>query len=77
MSKVLDDLTAQYGDSIRVEKIDVMQNSDLARKYEAKYVPTLVFLNSTGGELGKEVGYMSLEELLMKLDVLGIHLEKK
>ncbi|HCA40944.1 MAG TPA: thioredoxin [Aminobacterium sp.] len=77
MSKVLDDLTAQYGDSIRVEKIDVMQNSDLARKYEVKYVPTLVFLNSTGGELGKEVGYMSLEELLMKLDVLGIHLEKK
>ena len=57
MSKVLDDFSAQYGDQVRVERVDVMQNSELAQKYEVRYVPTLVFEDGNGHILGKEVGY--------------------
>jgi len=77
MSKVLDDFSAQYGDQVRVERVDVMQNSELAQKYEVRYVPTLVFEDGNGDILGKEVGYLSLEEIIIKLEEYGITLTSK
>ncbi|MDD2378601.1 MULTISPECIES: thioredoxin family protein [Aminobacterium] len=77
MSKVLDDFSAQYGDQVRVERVDVMQNSELAQKYEVRYVPTLVFEDGNGNILGKEVGYLSLEEIIIKLEEYGITLTSK
>lgn len=77
MSKVLDDFSAQYGDQVRVERVDVMQNSELAQKYEVRYVPTLVFEDGNGNILGKEVGYLSLEEIITKMEEYGITLTSK
>lgn len=47
------------------------------KKYEVRYVPTLVFEDGQGNILGKEVGFMPLEDILKKLEEYGIQIKKK
>ncbi len=49
-------------------KVDVDERNDLAQKYDIQSVPTLVFENPQGEEIDREVGFLSSQELLEKLD---------
>lgn len=65
----------KHGDAIDVQQIDVRMNADLARLYQVRYVPTLVFLDEGGAVLEKKVGYMPLEALVKEWERLGYSLE--
>ena len=54
---------AQYGDTIEVQIVNVREYPDVARLYQVRYVPTLVFIDENGKMLEKRVGYMPLEAL--------------
>ncbi|MHC1703693.1 MAG: thioredoxin [Tenuifilaceae bacterium] len=41
-SPILKDVATEYGEKVRVIKIDVDQNKELARKYNIQGVPTLI-----------------------------------
>lgn len=63
MAKVLAQFKEKHGDTIEVQIVNVREYPDVARLYQVRYVPTLVFLDENGVMLEKRVGYMPLEAL--------------
>ncbi len=74
MSKVLDQFSAKHGEIIEVQIVNVREYPDVARLYQVRYVPTLVFLDEEGKMLDKRVGYMPLDALEKQWADLGYNL---
>jgi thioredoxin 1 len=66
MQPVLDQLKTDLGDSIRILKIDVDKNQDVAEKFKVRGVPTFVFFKS-GEIIWRHSGGMSLQTLKDKV----------
>ena len=75
MSKVLDDLNGKYGAKVTGEKINVMENQEIARKHNVRYVPHLLFVDADGNVVKESVGAMRLEEVVSAFKDAGINLE--
>jgi len=62
-SPVLKELATELGDRVRVIKIDVDQNQEIASRYRIQSVPTLMIFNN--GEIKyKQSGVHSKQQLL-------------
>ena len=61
-SPILDEI-AQNREDIKVVKVDVDKNADLAEKYEIMSIPTIIIMKN-GQVINKYVGLTSKEELL-------------
>ena len=62
-SPILRELAAELGDRIRVIKIDVDQNQEVAARYQIKSVPTLMIFK--GGEIKyKQPGVHTKQQLM-------------
>ena len=72
MSKVLDDINAKYSGKISTAHIYLEDNPDIAKKYNVRYVPMLIFRDASGKEKAREVGYKSLNEVLATFRKAGI-----
>ena len=66
MQPVLDQLKTDLGDSIRIIKIDIDKNQDVAEKFKVKGVPTFVLFKK-GEILWRQSGGMSLNTLKDKI----------
>lgn len=66
MQPVLDQLKTDLGDSIRIIKIDIDKNQDVAEKFKVKGVPTFVLFKK-GEILWRQSGGMSLSTLKDKI----------
>ena len=55
---------------LTVLKIDTDENPDVARQFEVAGLPTLVVLDTDGGELFRHVGTISRADLLEALELL-------
>ncbi len=66
MQPVLDQLKTDLGDSIRIIKIDIDKNQDVAEKFKVKGVPTFVLFKN-GEILWRQSGGMSLQALKDKV----------
>jgi len=66
MQPVLDQLKTDLGDSIRIIKIDIDKNQDVAEKFKVKGVPTFVLFKN-GEILWRQSGGMSLKTLKDKI----------
>ncbi|NLL37874.1 MAG: thioredoxin family protein [Fretibacterium sp.] len=74
MSKVLDQLNAQYEGKLATEKVDVYEQPEIAQKYNVRYVPHLLFLDAEGKVVEQKVGYLSLEDVLKTFKASGIEI---
>lgn len=72
MSKVLNELKSQYGSSVSASHIYLEDNPDVAKEYNVRYVPMLIFRNASGTEIAREVGFKSLEEVLAIFRKAGV-----
>ena len=72
MAKVLGDIKAKYGGKISTAHIYLEDNPDIARKYNVRYVPMLIFRDASGKERAREVGYKSLDEVISTFRKVGI-----
>ena len=61
-SPILKDVASELGDKVRVIKIDVDQNPELARKYNIQGVPTLMIFKN-GQTLWRHSGVASKKEI--------------
>ena len=62
-------LEAAYGDRIKIVKINVKYDADLARDYQVRGTPTLVLFRQ-GAEAGRLSGAVSREQIAEKLEEL-------
>jgi thioredoxin-related protein len=77
MAKVLAQFQENHGAIIEVQIVNVREYPDVARLYQVRYVPTLVFLDEQGTMLEKRVGYMPLEALEKEWRDRGYDLDSK
>lgn len=53
---VFEDLEKEYSSSVRFVSVNVDHEQELANKYGVESIPTFVFLDSEGHEVGRQVG---------------------
>ena len=69
LAPIVEDVAGQYGEKIRVFKVDAMANPDLANQFQVRSVPTLLFMRD--GEVKDRVNMLlSREDLVGKIEDL-------
>jgi len=74
MAKVLQEIDKNYKGKISTAHIYLENNPDIAKKYNLRYVPTLIFRDENGNEIAQEVGYKSMNEVIKIFNAKGIKL---
>lgn len=67
MLPVLDDLEEEFGERVRIVKIDVDENTDLAVRMKVMGVPTFMLFRK-GHELWRQPGVLTKESLKMIIE---------
>ena len=67
IAPVLEELADEYGEKLKVCKMDVDANPDTAPKYGIRGIPTLILFNS-GDVAGTKVGALSKSQLSAFID---------
>ena len=70
MKPILEDLKQQLGDKVKIIKIDVDQNQNLASELKIQGVPTLI-LYKKGQMIWRQSGVVSSNELKNKINALA------
>ena len=76
MVPVLDELTKEYKDKLKVEFIDVWKDQSAAQKYKVQSIPTQIFFDAKGKEVYRHVGYFPKDDILKAFKDHGIKLAK-
>ena len=64
MEKVMKEIDSQYSGKISTTHIYLEDNPDIAKKYNVRYVPTLLFKDASGKIVAQEIGYKNLDAVL-------------
>ena len=62
LAPVLEDLAVKHADKVKIAKVDVDQNGDLAAKYRVCGVPAMIVFKN-GEEQNRIVGFFAKEQL--------------
>ena len=69
LTPVIDELAAEYSGRIKIAKVNVDQQANLAARYGIRSIPTIIIFK--GGEVAEQmVGMQAKEALKAKLDSL-------
>jgi len=69
MAPVIEELSTEYQGKVKIAKINVDQNQELARRFGVMSIPTLVMFKN-GQNVGQTVGLTPKALLVKKLDAL-------
>ncbi len=72
MQKVLEQLSAKYGDQIEIRTLYYDPDEKLFKQYKVVFVPTQVFLDASGKEVFRQTGAFTQYELAKKLKELKL-----
>ncbi len=67
---LLDEIAGEYADKAGFYKVDVNQNTDLARRYGIRGVPVVIFFDDKGLETNRLVGLREKAEYAMRIELL-------
>jgi thioredoxin 1 len=71
LGPVLEELAVEHEGTVKVVKVNVDANPDLAARYEIQSIPTLLYF--AGGELrDKTIGVLSKPAILSRLQKLAV-----
>lgn len=69
IAPIVEDLANEYAGTLKVAKVDVDENPDLAERYNVQSIPTLAIFK--GGQFVKRiVGYMPKAELKRQIEAV-------
>jgi thioredoxin 1 len=74
MAPGLEELKKEYAGRLEVEFLDTLRNPGAKGQYDAPFCATQIFIDASGKELFRHVGYYSKEDILAKWKELGINL---
>jgi thioredoxin 1 len=63
MSPVIDKISEEMGDKLKVCKVNVDENHELAEKYEIMTIPAFIVIKN-GAEAGRTIGVQPKEDIL-------------
>ena len=66
------ELGQEYAGKAEVLVIDVYKYQNLAKDYKVALIPTLVFFDSKGKEIFRQMGAMEKEKIAAKLKEIGV-----
>ena len=75
MELVLNDLDKDYAGKVATEKINLLEHREIAKQYNVRYVPHLLFLDANGSVFKEEVGVLSLDEVLQRFKEAGVNIK--
>ncbi len=67
IAPLLDDVAKDYGDKLRIVKVNVDDNQEITAKYGIRGIPTLKLFKN-GEEVATKVGALSKSQLMQFLD---------
>ena len=73
MAPILEKLKKTYEGKAAIIFIDVWKNSDPARQYGIRAIPTQIFFDAGGREVQRHVGFMSEKEIVQQLTKMGVN----
>lgn len=68
IAPILEQIAAQYEGQLKVAKLDVDQNVEIAARYGVQSIPTLILFKN-GQEMKRVVGFKSKEKLIEELEL--------
>lgn len=71
MKVVLDGIERRYRGSAHVVRINVNRDKAIARQFKIMVIPTLVFFDASGKEVGRHYGFLDEVKVARKLHDLG------
>ncbi|MEI6779703.1 MAG: thioredoxin family protein [Verrucomicrobiota bacterium] len=74
MAPILEELKKEYAGRMEVEFIDVWKNPAAGKAYGVEMIPTQIFYDGSGKELGRHTGFFGKEDILAKWKELGVEL---
>lgn len=72
MAPVLKEVAAEHEGRAAIVFIDVWQHPDEVKKYGIRVIPTQIFYDAEGKERFRHEGFMSKEDIVVKLVELGM-----
>jgi len=69
MKPILEALQREHGERISVLDIDILRTRDYISRYKIQLMPTQVFFDAQGREIGRNMGKVSADEILARLGV--------
>ena len=63
MSPVIDKIAEEMGDKVKVCKVNLDENHELAEKYEIMTIPAIIIVKN-GAETGRTIGVQPKEDIL-------------
>ena len=63
MSPIIDKIAYEMGDNVKVCKVNVDENHELAEKYEIMTIPAFIIVKN-GAETGRTIGVQPKEDIL-------------
>ncbi len=66
MSPVVDEIAEEFGETIKVCKVNIDEERNLAAKYNVMSIPTFIALKN-GKEVGRTIGVQEKEEITRML----------
>jgi len=75
MAPGLNELKKEYAGRLEVEFIDTLRNPGAKGQYDAPFCATQSFIDASGKELFRHVGFYAKPDILAKWKELGVDLE--
>lgn len=76
MAPILEELKKEYAGVLEVKFVDVWKYPEEAAKYRVKGIPTQIFYDASGKELGRHMGFIGKEGILKRFEQWGVPLKK-
>ena len=72
MSAIIAELQKEYAGRASIIFIDVWENRDQAKRFGIQSIPTQIFFDAEGKEVGRHVGFLDKPSIVKTLDQMGV-----
>lgn len=72
MAPILEELKTEYADRAAIIFIDVWVSPDAGRKFGIRAIPTQIFFDAEGKEVGRHEGFLDKASIVAELQKLGV-----
>lgn len=72
MAPIIEELQKEYEGRASIIFIDVWKHRDQAQRFGIRGIPTQIFYDKTGKEVGRHLGFMDKKSIVAKFDELGV-----